>query len=134
MNRSAIIVLVCIVAIAAAIGYSVMRPRSPAAQARYDAGWRKCAVCGHEWHKDRSELIKECKASPDGYGLAHCPKCGEWRGMPMTQCPHCGKTYTASTIVEDENGLSFPKQRICPHCGRSRSEEPGSEAPPADTE
>ena len=134
MNRSVIIGLICVVAIAAAAAYTLMRPKSPAAQARYETGWRKCAACGHEWHKDRSELIRESKTSPDGYGLAHCPECDAWRGMPIIHCPHCDKNYTAREVVEDEHGVHFPKQRTCPHCGRFLGDEPGSEPPPADTE
>jgi uncharacterized C2H2 Zn-finger protein len=134
MNRSVVIGFICIVAIVAAGAFIFMRPKSPEAQARYEAGWRKCAVCGHEWNKDPSQLIRESKASEDGSGFVRCPKCGAWRGMPIIRCPHCGKNYTSHKVVEDERGVYFPKQRTCPYCGRGLAEAVGSQGQPADTD
>jgi ribosomal protein L32 len=138
MNRSAIVAVVCLVLIAASAAWIFLRPESAADRSRRNAGWRKCAVCGYEWYKDRGELIREAKNSPDGYGLNKCPQCGAWRGLATIECPNpqCGKRFTLITIVEDADGnLSFPKQRVCPYCGyKLGTEVPGEDGGAAETE
>ena len=139
MSRSTIIAFVCLLLIGAAVGWMVLRPESPSAQARRAAGRRKCTVCGHEWYKDRGELIREAKNSADGSGFNKCPECGAWRGVSVVDCPNpeCGKPYAAIAITQDEDGnvLSTGKQRACPYCGYVRgSELSGDNGEPAETE
>jgi len=136
MNRSTIIAVICLLVIGAAVGWMFLRPPSAAERSRRNAGWRKCAECGHEWYKDRSELIRESKSSPDKHSFNKCPECGAWRGMAAVDCPKCKVRFTAFTIVEDADGnLSFPKQRVCPHCGyRLGTDLSGDQHEPAEAE
>ncbi|MBN1917532.1 MAG: hypothetical protein JW889_06450 [Verrucomicrobia bacterium] len=131
MNRSAVIVLVCILAIAGSAAWLTLRPESPAAKAKAEAERRKCFECGHEWSKSRRALILESKSAPPGSGaFVQCPKCKAWAGMPVLHCEQCGKNFTSHVIVEEEDGtLSFPKQRICPYCRTPLGETASEDAP-----
>jgi NAD-dependent SIR2 family protein deacetylase len=119
MNRSAAIVLVCIIAIVGSAAWIVLRPKSPAAKAKAESERRKCFYCGYEWRKDRGALIRESKNAPPGYQfVVQCPKCKAWAGMAVVHCEKCGKDYTRHSIVKNEDGtLSFPKLNACPYCG-----------------
>ena len=119
MNRSAALSLVCLVAIAGAIVSIVMTQssRSSGQRARYEAGWRMCHACGHQWHMELSEIAAEAKRDPTGHGYVQCPKCRAWRGMVRVICPKCSKPYTADIEVRTEQGSHFAKRQGCPHCG-----------------
>jgi len=134
MNRSAVIILVCVLAIAGSAAYLVLRPKSPAARAKAESERRKCFDCGHEWRKDRRALVRESKNAPAGYQfVVQCPKCKAWAGMTIIHCEKCGKNYTSHVIVKNPDGsLEFPKQRVCPYCGHVLGENPNAPAgPPA---
>jgi ssDNA-binding Zn-finger/Zn-ribbon topoisomerase 1 len=119
VSRSAVAALVCFVAIVGAVVSIVVTQssRSSGRQARYDAGWRMCHECGHEWHMELGEIAAEARRDPTDHGYVQCPKCHAWRGMVRALCPRCGKAYPADVEVETEHGNVFAKRDRCPHCG-----------------
>lgn len=136
MNRSTIIVVVCLVLIVAAGAWIFLRPDSGAQRARRNAGRRICTACGHEWYKDRGELIREAKNSADGSGFNQCPNCGAWRGVSVVDCPHCGKPYAATSITEDADGniIATGKVYVCPYCRYNRRTKQVADPEPEDTD
>lgn len=131
MNRSLIIMLVCAVAIVAAIVWIATRPPSEAAKERDEGGWRVCGDCGHEWHMSIGRAVRQSKANPEGTGWVKCPKCGAWRGMPGQICTGCGRRFPLPLSKRNEEYV-----RICTYCGYAPplSSLGGGEEPPEEAE
>jgi len=131
MNRSLIIMIVCAVAIVAAIVWIAVRPPSDAARERDEGGWRVCGACGHEWHMSIAEAVRQSKANPEGTGWVKCPKCGAWQGMPGMLCPKCGRRFPLPLAERNEEYV-----HICTYCGYAppRASLGGNEQPPLETD
>jgi ssDNA-binding Zn-finger/Zn-ribbon topoisomerase 1 len=132
VNRSAVIPLLCLAAIAGAVAWIVMTQSTGTSgqQARYEAGWRMCHACGHQWHMELSDIAAQARRDPTDHGYVQCPKCHAWRGMVRVICPKCGKAYTADVEIPTEQGSHFAKREGCPHCGYVYgSDAPGGRAP-----
>jgi len=118
MRRSPIVAVVAVVLIIASIIWLTVRPRSHGDRAQHEAGWRKCAECGHVWHMEISEIVKQQKEHGK---LVKCPKCGARAGMATMVCPKCGERLT---VVDEKTGAYPPHS--CPYCGVVFSEFSGS--------